>query len=85
MSKKRRGRPPKKNKDLGEPRKVSPFWKQVYAFLLIVLAVFLLLGGFGTGGAFPMWFFDRASWLFGMAAYFFAVYHHIPGSYQISQ
>jgi S-DNA-T family DNA segregation ATPase FtsK/SpoIIIE len=70
MSKKRRGRPPKKNKDLGEPRKVSPFWKQVYAFLLIVLAVFLLLGGFGTGGAFPMWFFDRASWLFGMAAYF---------------
>jgi S-DNA-T family DNA segregation ATPase FtsK/SpoIIIE len=70
MAKKsKRGRKPK-NKDLGEPRKVSPFWKQVYAFLLIVLAIFLLLGGFGTGGAFPEWFFERASWLFGMAAYF---------------
>ena len=70
MAKKsKRGRKPK-NKDTGEARKVSPFWKQVYAFLLIVLALFLLLGGFGTGGAFPTWFFDRASWLFGMAAYF---------------
>lgn len=69
MAKKgKRGRKPK-NKD-GEVRKISPFWKQVYAFLLIVLALFLLLGGFGTGGAFPQWLFDRASWLVGMAAYF---------------
>jgi S-DNA-T family DNA segregation ATPase FtsK/SpoIIIE len=70
MAKKsKRGRKPK-SKDLNEPRKVSPFWKQVYAFLLIVLAIFLLLGGLNTGGAFPLWFFDKASWLFGMAAYF---------------
>lgn len=71
MAKKaKRGRKPK-GKDTGsEPKKVSPFWKQVYAFLLIVLAVFLLLGGFGTGGAFPEWFFERASWLVGMSAYF---------------
>lgn len=70
MAKKRRGRPPKNKKGNDEPKKASPFWKQVYAFLLIVLAIFLLLGGFGTGGAFPEWFFDRASWLVGMAAYF---------------
>lgn len=70
MAKKsKRGRKPKKQ-DIGEPRKVSPFWKQVYAFLLIVLALFLLLGGLGTGGDFPEWFFDKASLLFGMAAYF---------------
>lgn len=67
--KSRRGRKPK-IKDLGEPRQVSPFWKQVYAFLLIILAIFLLLGGFNTGGTFPEWFFERASWMFGMGAYF---------------
>ena len=70
MAKKsKRGRK-SKSKDIGEPRKGSAFWKQVYAFLLIVLALFLLLGGFGTGGAFPLWFFHQASWLVGMAAYF---------------
>ena len=70
MAKKRRGRPPKSKKGSDEPKKVSPFWKQVYAFLLIVLAIFLMLGGLGTGGAFPQWFFEKASWLVGMAAYF---------------
>jgi S-DNA-T family DNA segregation ATPase FtsK/SpoIIIE len=69
--KSKRGRKSKnKSKDIGEPRKISPFWKQVYAFLLIVFAIFLLLGGLGTGGAFPTWLFKEASWLFGMAAYF---------------
>jgi DNA segregation ATPase FtsK/SpoIIIE, S-DNA-T family len=67
--KSKKGRRPK-GKDVGEPRKASAFWKQVYAFLLIVLAIFLLLGGVGTGGAFPIWFFHQASWLVGMAAYF---------------
>lgn len=70
MAKRKRGRPPKKGNGGSESKKVSPFWKQSQAFLLIVLAIFLLLGGFETGGAFPEWFFDRASWLVGMAAYF---------------
>ena len=70
MAKKsKRGRK-SKPKDIGEPRKISPFWKQVYAFLLIVFAIFLLLGGFGTGGYLPVWLFKEASWLFGMAAFF---------------
>lgn len=70
MAKKsKRGRKPK-SKNNSEDRKVSPFWKQVYAFLLIILALFLILGGFDTGGAFPEWFFEQASWMFGMAAYF---------------
>ena len=42
----------------------------MYAFLLIVFAIFLLLGGFGTGGYLPVWLFKEASWLFGMAAFF---------------
>jgi len=68
MAKKKRGRKPKSKGE--EPKKSSPFWRQVYAFLLIVLALFILLGGFGTGGPFPLWIFERSAWLFGMAAYF---------------
>ncbi len=66
--KSKRGRKPK-NKDTGEVKKISPFWKQVYAFLLIVLGLFILLGGFNTGGPFPLWLFKGASWLFGFAAW----------------
>ena len=64
--KNKRGRKAKKS---NEPKKVSPFWKQVYAFLLIVLGLFMLLGGFGSGGQLPLWLFKSAAWLVGMAAY----------------
>lgn len=45
------------------------FWRQVFAFLLMVLGIFLFLGGFGWGGALPVGIFNVASWLFGYAAY----------------
>jgi S-DNA-T family DNA segregation ATPase FtsK/SpoIIIE len=47
----------------------SPFWSYSASVLLILLAAFTLLGGFGTGGALPKGLFDGASWLFGWAAW----------------
>jgi S-DNA-T family DNA segregation ATPase FtsK/SpoIIIE len=47
----------------------SPFWAFSGAVLLILLAVFLLLGGFGTGGPLPVNLFNGAYWTFGWAAY----------------
>lgn len=47
----------------------SPFWALSGAIILIVLALFLLLGGFGTGGTLPVHMFMGAYWLFGWAGY----------------
>ncbi len=52
-----------------ESPKSNYFWRQVYAFILIVLSLFLLLGGFGWGGALPVKLFDIASWLVGLVAF----------------
>jgi S-DNA-T family DNA segregation ATPase FtsK/SpoIIIE len=47
----------------------SPFWGYVGAVTLILLAVFMLLGGFGTGGTLPTTLFMGAYAAFGYAAY----------------
>lgn len=47
----------------------SPFWGYAGAVLLILIALFLLLGGFHTGGTLPKGLFDAADWLFGWAAW----------------
>ncbi|HJQ09170.1 MAG TPA: DNA translocase FtsK 4TM domain-containing protein [Candidatus Saccharimonadales bacterium] len=47
----------------------SPFWPLSGAILLCVTALFLLLGGFGTGGPLPKGMFNGAYWAFGWAAY----------------
>ncbi|HSW37583.1 MAG TPA: DNA translocase FtsK 4TM domain-containing protein [Candidatus Saccharimonadales bacterium] len=47
----------------------SPFWALTAAVTLILLAVFLLLGGFGTGGSLPVGLFHGAYWALGWAAY----------------
>ncbi|HSX32966.1 MAG TPA: DNA translocase FtsK 4TM domain-containing protein [Candidatus Saccharimonadales bacterium] len=47
----------------------SPFWPLTGAVLLFVVALFLLLGGFGTGGALPKGLFGGMYWTFGVAAY----------------
>jgi S-DNA-T family DNA segregation ATPase FtsK/SpoIIIE len=47
----------------------SPFWGYSAAVLLILLALFLLIGGFGTGGALPTGLFGAAYWLLGYAAW----------------
>lgn len=47
----------------------SPFWSLSAAILLIVIAAFLLLGGFGVGGPLPVNLFAAVYWLFGWVAY----------------
>jgi S-DNA-T family DNA segregation ATPase FtsK/SpoIIIE len=56
-----------------EPRELSPFWLLTGAVLLFVVALFILLGGFGTGGPLPKALFDGGYWLYGWAAYLLPV------------
>jgi S-DNA-T family DNA segregation ATPase FtsK/SpoIIIE len=51
------------------PRQASPFWQYASAVFLILLALFVLLGGLGTGGALPLSLFNAAKSAFGMAAF----------------
>ena len=66
--KKSRGRPPKKDNKAKSSN--APFWRQVFAFVLVVLGLFILLGGFGVGGPAPVWIFKLLSKMFGFAAFF---------------
>lgn len=61
----------KSKKKAAEPEVIerSPVWGYSAAVLIIVLALFVLLGGFGTGGALPKALFDATFWLFGWAAW----------------
>jgi DNA segregation ATPase FtsK/SpoIIIE, S-DNA-T family len=47
----------------------SPFWAMTGGVILILLAIFILLGGFGTGGKLPVGLFHGAYWALGWAAY----------------
>jgi len=47
----------------------STFWPLAGAVILILAALFLLLGGFGTGGKLPINLFKGAYWTLGYAAY----------------
>lgn len=51
------------------PREPNIFVRQLGSIVLIVLAIFLLLGGFGTGGSLPVGMFDLVYKVFGAAAY----------------
>src|ERR1700722_8108998 len=87
----------KKKAAVEEVSQESVFWPVAGAIILIIAALFLLLGGFGTGGPLPVDLFKGAYWLFGWAAYFtpvalvyWGVYkfkaedHHIPLSKLLS-
>lgn len=52
-----------------EPTKESMFWPLAGAIVMMVIAFFLLLGGFGAGGALPVGLFGWMYTLFGWAAY----------------
>jgi S-DNA-T family DNA segregation ATPase FtsK/SpoIIIE len=52
-----------------EPKEKSPFWAMAGGIIMILLAIFLLLGGFGAGGPLPEGMFRGAFWALGWAAY----------------
>lgn len=52
-----------------KPAETSTFWPLAGAILMIVLALFLLLGGFGTGGLLPTKLFNGVYWALGWGAY----------------
>lgn len=87
MAKKKQTR----KKKIEEQVEQSPFWPLAGGILLCVLALFLLLGGIGTGGTLPVTMFKGVYWALGWAAYlvpvalvYWGVYkfksedHHIP-------
>ncbi len=51
----------------------SPFWHIVGGAVFFVIAIFILFGGFGTGGPLPKAVFKGGYWLFGIAAYLLPV------------
>ena len=64
--KKRGGRKSRAAAEVAEP---NTFWRQAGALLLFLLAIFLLMGSFGSGGPFPINTFNGIYWAFGAAAY----------------
>jgi DNA segregation ATPase FtsK/SpoIIIE, S-DNA-T family len=47
----------------------SPFWGHAGAVVLILAGIFILLGGFGTGGSLPVGLFHATYWTFGWVAF----------------
>ncbi|MEO8863039.1 MAG: DNA translocase FtsK 4TM domain-containing protein [Candidatus Saccharimonadales bacterium] len=52
-----------------EYKERSAFWPLAGAILMLLLAVFVLLGGFGTGGPLPKNLFKAAYWALGWAGF----------------
>jgi hypothetical protein len=59
----------KNRKAQPELREASVFWPLAGGVLLILFAIFVLIGGFGTGGPLPKGLFHGAYWAFGWMAY----------------
>jgi len=58
-----------KKKVVEVPKEPNLFVRQVASVLMLVVAIFLLLGGFGTGGSLPQGMFNLVYSVFGVAAY----------------
>lgn len=69
MAKKKKSKAKKTTTKKGEEA-TSAFWPLTGAVLLLILSVFLLLGGFGAGGALPVKLFAWGYSIFGWSAYF---------------
>ncbi len=65
-------------------RERSPFWGYTGAILLCLLALFVLLGAFGTGGALPIALFDGLHSMLGSAAYLMPLVLAYWGIYKFS-
>ncbi|HET6925009.1 MAG TPA: DNA translocase FtsK 4TM domain-containing protein, partial [Candidatus Saccharimonadales bacterium] len=51
----------------------SPFWGYAGAVLLMLVAICVVVGGFGAGGPLPKALFQAAQWLFGYAGWILPV------------
>ena len=58
-----------KKKGKQEIKPESNFWPLAGAIIMVLLALFLLLGGFGAGGPLPEGLFEGVYWALGWAAY----------------
>jgi len=67
MAKKKKTTRKKKEEPVYAER--SAFWPVTGALFLIILGVFVLLGGFGTGGKLPVGLFEMLYAMLGLAAY----------------
>jgi DNA segregation ATPase FtsK/SpoIIIE, S-DNA-T family len=83
MAKKKQTRS-KKSVEVSGDSEHSVFWPLAGAILLFVVALFLLLGGFGTGGPLPQKLFEAAYWTFGWAAYLAAPAFVYWGAYKFT-
>jgi DNA segregation ATPase FtsK/SpoIIIE, S-DNA-T family len=63
----------RKKKVVEETVERPVFWPMAWGVLLFVLALLVLLGGFGTGGPLPLGLFHAGYWLLGLAAYLLPV------------
>ncbi len=66
MARKRKRQTRKKQTEVVER---SPFWAMAGGVIMILLALFTLLGGFGAGGPLPEGLFKVAYTIFGLGAY----------------
>ncbi|CAN5437328.1 hypothetical protein BH10PAT3_BH10PAT3_2090 [soil metagenome] len=66
MAKKKKRKSRAKAQEIKEP---NMFWRQAGALFLFIIAIFLLLGGFGIGGNLPVGMFNGVYWALGWAAY----------------
>lgn len=69
MAKKKKKSTKKKKKQEEDVQEKSHFFALAVAILLMVFALFLLLGGFGTGGNLPETMFNGVYWALGWGAY----------------
>lgn len=63
----------RKKKVTVAPIEPSPFWAYAGAVTLCLLGLFILIGGFGSGGILPVALFHSANWAFGWAAFLMPV------------
>jgi S-DNA-T family DNA segregation ATPase FtsK/SpoIIIE len=82
MAKKKKKTRNKKSAPMSVER--SPFWAYSAAAILILIAVFLLLGGFGTGGSLPVGLFHGAYWTFGWVGYLVPIALVYWGAYKFT-
>ncbi len=69
MAKKKKQSRSRKKVQIQDSTERSAFWPLAGAILMFLLAIFVLLGGFNTGGPLPLGLFHGAYWALGWGAF----------------